>query len=67
MGLQHHDRYKELKMMQDADQIVADCADLIADHALDAAKAREVVQACSPISRCRCGAYGRVRLVADED
>jgi heterodisulfide reductase subunit D len=43
MGLKQHDRYKELKLMQDADQIVADCADLIAAHALDAAKAREVV------------------------
>jgi len=43
MGLKRHDRYKELKMMQDADQIVADCADLLAHHALDAAKAREVV------------------------
>ncbi|HET7887398.1 MAG TPA: (Fe-S)-binding protein [Bradyrhizobium sp.] len=43
MGLGRHDRYKELKLMQDADQIVADCADLIAKHALDAAKAREVV------------------------
>ena len=43
MGLQRNDRYKELKMMQDADQIVADCADLLAHHSLDAAKAREVV------------------------
>jgi heterodisulfide reductase subunit D len=43
MGLKHHDRYKELKMMQDADQIVADCADLLAAHALDAARARDVV------------------------
>jgi heterodisulfide reductase subunit D len=43
MGLKQHDRYKELKLMQDADQIVADCADLLATHALDAAKAREVV------------------------
>ncbi len=43
MGLKQHDRYKELKMMQDADQIVADCADLVARHALDATKAREVV------------------------
>ena len=43
MGLQRHDRYKELKLMQDADQIVADCADLLSSHALDAAKAREVV------------------------
>src|ERR1700726_208556 len=29
--------------MQDADQIVADCADLLAHHAVDTAKAREVV------------------------
>src|SRR5271155_2470526 len=43
MGLKRHDRYKELKMMQDADQIIADCADLVAHHALDAAKARDVV------------------------
>ncbi len=43
MGLKQHDRYKELKLMQDADQIVADCADLLSVHALDAAKAREVV------------------------
>ena len=43
MGLKRHDRYKELKMMQDVDQIVADCADLLAHHSLDAAKAREVV------------------------
>jgi len=43
MGIERHDRYKELKMMQDADQIVADCADLMAHHGLDAAKAREVV------------------------
>src|ERR1700735_3930666 len=43
MGLERRDRYKELKMMQDADQIVAECSDLIAHHALDAAKARDVV------------------------
>ncbi|MGA7073250.1 4Fe-4S dicluster domain-containing protein [Bradyrhizobium sp.] len=43
MGLKQHDRYKELKMMQDADQIVVDCADLVARHALDTAKARDVV------------------------
>jgi heterodisulfide reductase subunit D len=43
MGLHCHDRHKELKMMQDADLIVGDCADLIAAHALDPAVAREVV------------------------
>ncbi|HLX16217.1 MAG TPA: (Fe-S)-binding protein [Bradyrhizobium sp.] len=43
MGLKRHDRYKELKIMQDADQIVRECGDLIAQHALDPAKARDVV------------------------
>ncbi|MGZ5872821.1 MAG: heterodisulfide reductase-related iron-sulfur binding cluster [Bradyrhizobium sp.] len=43
MGLQRQDRYKELKIMQDADQIISECGDLIARHALDPAKAREVV------------------------
>jgi hypothetical protein len=43
MGLHQHDRFKQLKVMQDADQIVAECRDLIARHALDAATARDVV------------------------
>jgi heterodisulfide reductase subunit D len=43
MGLYRHDRYKELKIMQDADQIVAECGDLIARHALDKTVARDVV------------------------
>jgi heterodisulfide reductase subunit D len=43
MGLQRQDRYKELKIMQDADQIIAECGDLMAQHALDAGKARDVV------------------------
>jgi heterodisulfide reductase subunit D len=43
MGLHRQDRYKELKIMQDADQIVAECSDLIAKHSLDAGKARKVV------------------------
>jgi heterodisulfide reductase subunit D len=43
MGLHRHDRYKELKIMQDADQIIADCSDLIAKHALDPGNAREMV------------------------
>jgi heterodisulfide reductase subunit D len=43
MGLQREDRYKQLKIMQDADQIVSECGDLIAQHALDAGKARDVV------------------------
>lgn len=43
MGLQREDRYKRLKILQDADAIVADCQDLIAEHGLDATKARDVV------------------------
>jgi len=43
MGLHQHDRYKELKLTQDADLIVGECSDLIAAHALDPALAREVV------------------------
>jgi Fe-S oxidoreductase len=43
MGLHRQDRYKQLKLMQDADQIVAECQDLIAQHALDAGAARSIV------------------------
>jgi hypothetical protein len=43
MGLARHDRFKELKLLQDADVIVAECQDLIAKHALDVAVARDVV------------------------
>jgi heterodisulfide reductase subunit D len=43
MGLQRHDRYKELKLMQDADQIMSECGELIETHALDADQARDAV------------------------
>jgi Fe-S oxidoreductase len=43
MGLHQDDRFKQLKIMQDADAIVAECRDLIARHALDPATARAVV------------------------
>jgi heterodisulfide reductase subunit D len=43
MGLSRHDRHKELKITQDADLIMRECADLISAHALDSAVAREVV------------------------
>jgi heterodisulfide reductase subunit D len=43
MGLRREDRYKQLKIMQDADQIIAECGDLVASHALDASRARDVV------------------------
>jgi hypothetical protein len=43
MGLQQEDHYKHLKMMQDADTILADCSDLIAHHGLEPETARRVV------------------------
>ena len=43
MGLHHGDDFKRLKIIQDADAIVADCHDLIAAHGLDPARARDVV------------------------
>jgi len=43
MGLRQEDRYKRLKILQDADAIVADCQDLMLAHGLDAAAAREIV------------------------
>ena len=43
MGLHRHDRYKELKIVQDADLIVGECRDLIAHHGLDPTLARDVI------------------------
>jgi Fe-S oxidoreductase len=43
MGLHQDDTYKRLKLMQDADAIVADCHDLIAQHDLDPTTVRDVV------------------------
>ena len=43
MGISEADHFKRLKMMQDADAIVADCADLMGQHGIDAASARAVV------------------------
>jgi heterodisulfide reductase subunit D len=43
MGLRHDDHFKRLKIMQDADAIVADCSHLIATHGIDPAVAHEVV------------------------
>ncbi|HEX5509276.1 MAG TPA: (Fe-S)-binding protein, partial [Pseudolabrys sp.] len=43
MGLNHADRFKRLKIMQDADAIVADCGDLIAANGVDPALARDMV------------------------
>jgi len=43
MGLHHDDEFKRLKILQDADAVVADCADLMAQHGIDADTARRVV------------------------
>jgi heterodisulfide reductase subunit D len=43
MGLHHDDHFKRLKIMQDADAIVADCEDLIAANGVDPAMARDMV------------------------
>jgi heterodisulfide reductase subunit D len=43
MGLHRDDRYKQLKIMQNADLIIAECNDLIARHGLDVEAARDVV------------------------
>jgi Fe-S oxidoreductase len=45
MGLHRDDSYKRLKLMQDADAILADCRDLAAHHGLDPALARLAVEA----------------------
>jgi hypothetical protein len=43
MGLGHKDEYKRLMMMQDADTILADCKDLMAENGVDPTLAREMV------------------------
>jgi len=43
MGLRRDDNYKRLKIMQDAEAIVADCRDLIEQHELDPDTVRNVV------------------------
>src|SRR5205085_11850750 len=43
MGLHQDDNYKRLKVIQDADAIIADCRDLIERHNLDVEAARAVV------------------------
>jgi len=43
MGLEHAAGFKRLKIMQDADAIVADCKDMLAARNIDPALAREAV------------------------
>jgi heterodisulfide reductase subunit D len=45
MGLSRDDHFKRLKMMQDADAILADCRDLVEAHGLDVAATRAAIQA----------------------
>jgi len=45
MGLHEDDDYKRLKLKQDVDAILADCADLVAQHGLEPANVRMAVQA----------------------
>ena len=45
MGLHHDDHFKRLKMLQDADAILADCRDLVEQHGLDVEAARQAIKA----------------------
>jgi len=45
MGLHEDDHYKRLKIMQDADAILADCEDLVQKHGLDVAATRLAIKA----------------------
>jgi hypothetical protein len=45
MGLHQDDHYKRLKLKQDVDAILADCADLAARHGLEPATTRLAVEA----------------------
>ncbi|HEX4040848.1 MAG TPA: (Fe-S)-binding protein [Xanthobacteraceae bacterium] len=44
MGLAYDDNFKRLKMMQDADAIMADCEDMIAKHGLDRDTTRAAIR-----------------------
>ena len=44
MGLYYEDSFKRLKLMQDADLILADCEDLVEQHGLDRAATRAAIQ-----------------------
>jgi heterodisulfide reductase subunit D len=45
MGLDYDDSFKRLKIMQDADAILADCRDLVEKHGLDREATRVAIQA----------------------
>ena len=43
MGVEREDLYKRLNVMQDADAILVDCADLVDDYGIHPDEAREVI------------------------
>jgi heterodisulfide reductase subunit D len=43
MGLHQDDHFKRLKIMQDADAILADCRDLVSKHGLDVEATRQAI------------------------
>jgi heterodisulfide reductase subunit D len=45
MGLHHDDHFKRLKMLQDADTILADRHDLVEQHGLDVEATRQAIKA----------------------
>src|SRR5262249_6639462 len=45
MGLHHDDHFKRLKMLQDADAILADCRDLVEQHGLEIEATRQAIKA----------------------
>ena len=45
VAVYHYDHFKRLKMLQDADAILADCRDLIAQHGLDVEATRQAIRA----------------------
>jgi hypothetical protein len=45
MGLHEDDNFKRLKIMQDADAILADCRDLVKKHGLDVEATRVAILA----------------------
>jgi hypothetical protein len=45
MGLHRDDHFKRLKMMQDADAILADCRDRVDAHGLDVEATRAAIVA----------------------
>jgi heterodisulfide reductase subunit D len=44
MGLHHDDHFKRLKIMQDTDEILLDCQDLVQKHGLDVETTRLAIQ-----------------------